>query len=54
MAWAELVQSSNSVQPIQDLDNAVNVVTLGQISEAVLRKSATKRPFRGAHPFHAS
>jgi hypothetical protein len=35
MAWAELVQSNNSVQPIQDLDNAVNVVTLVQMSEAV-------------------
>ena len=35
MAWAELVQNGKSVQPIQDLDNAVNVVTLGQMSEAV-------------------
>ena len=35
MAWAELVQSSNLVQPIQDLDSASNVITLGQMSEAV-------------------
>ena len=35
MAWAELVQNSKLVQPIQDLDTAVNVVTLGQMSEAV-------------------
>jgi mannan endo-1,4-beta-mannosidase len=35
MAWAELVQSGNSVQSIQHLYNAVNVVTLGQMSEAV-------------------
>jgi hypothetical protein len=35
MAWAELMQNSKLVQPIQDLDTAVNVVTLGQMSEAV-------------------
>jgi len=31
MAWAELVQSGNSVQQIQDLYNAANVITLGQM-----------------------
>jgi hypothetical protein len=31
MAWAELVQSGNSVQQIQDLYNAANIVTLGQM-----------------------
>jgi hypothetical protein len=31
MAWAELVQSGNSVQQIQDLYNATNIITLGQM-----------------------
>jgi mannan endo-1,4-beta-mannosidase len=31
MAWAELVQSGNSVQQIQDLYNAANVIPLGQM-----------------------
>jgi mannan endo-1,4-beta-mannosidase len=35
MAWAELVQNSKLVQPIQGLDTAVNVVTVGQMSEAL-------------------
>jgi hypothetical protein len=35
MGWAELLQSGNSVQPIQHLCNAANMVTLGQMSEAV-------------------
>jgi hypothetical protein len=32
---AELVQSGKSVQPIQHLYNAANVVTVGQMTEAV-------------------
>jgi hypothetical protein len=35
MARAELPQSGKSVQQLQDLYNAANVVTLGQMSEAV-------------------
>jgi len=31
MAWAELVQTGNSVQQIQDLYNAADVVTLGEM-----------------------
>ena len=31
MAWAELVQNDNSVQQIQDLYNAANVITLAQM-----------------------
>jgi mannan endo-1,4-beta-mannosidase len=31
MAWAELVQAGNSVEQIQDLYNAANVITLGQM-----------------------
>ena len=31
MAWAELVQSGNSVQQIQNLYNATNIITLGQM-----------------------
>jgi hypothetical protein len=31
MAWAELVKSGNSVQQIQDLYNAANVITLDQM-----------------------
>jgi hypothetical protein len=54
MGWAELLQSGNSAQPIQHLCNAANMVTLGQMSEAVLRKSTTKRPIQGCLLFHAS
>ena len=35
VAWAELVQSGKSVQPIQHLYNAANVATVGQMTEAV-------------------
>jgi mannan endo-1,4-beta-mannosidase len=35
MAWAELVQSAKSVQPIQHLYNTANVVIVGEMSETV-------------------
>ena len=53
MAWAELVQNSKLVQPIQRLDTAVNVVTVGQMSGLSKKSSDEAPPFRGAHLFHA-
>jgi hypothetical protein len=52
MAWAELLRRHNSVQQIQDLYDAANLVTLGRMSEAGLRKAATKRSIPGRHLFH--